>query len=68
MAREVSNRTVIRDFPGEQDDFDPMDIPEGAAQTQLNLASKTAGQLESRRGFRFAGYDSATLVATLTAD
>jgi len=64
MAREPNNRKVIRDFQG-MVEADPMDLPEGASQVQVNLAVRTLGVLETRRGFRFAEYDSVTLITSL---
>lgn len=65
MAR---TRTDIGDFPGLISNADPMDIPNGAAQVQVNLTSRVFGELRTRRGFRDAQFESETTVTDLAAD
>lgn len=68
MARQADNRKIIADFAGEMNNADAADIPEGAAQIQINLTSRTIGELATRKGFRFAAFDDETLITELTAD
>ena len=52
MREPPRPRIVISDFPGLTSNFDPRDLPPGAAQEQINATSETVGELRVRLGMR----------------
>lgn len=63
------NTTIeMADFPGMILNSDAEDIPPGAGVIQVNLTSRRPGELSTRRGFRFAAFDSVTIIESLEAD
>ncbi len=68
MARPPETRVQVEDFPGEVNNADPADIPRGSARVQINLVSRIMGELNVRRGYRPAAFDSQTLISSLAGD
>ncbi len=68
MARPPDMRVQIEDFPGEVNNVDPSDIPRGSSRVQINLVSRVMGELNVRRGFRTAAFDTQTLIPSLLGD
>lgn len=68
MARQPESRIQVEDFPGEVNNADPADIPRGSARIQMNLTSRIMGELNARRGFRIAAFDSQTVINSLLED
>ena len=52
MGQEARVNVEIREFPGLLTDPDQGDIPPGASEEQVNVASSSAGDLTSRGGLR----------------
>jgi len=48
----------LDDFPGLIDNTDPLNIPPGAAQVQINCASYKIGELIIRAGMRPIKFDN----------
>lgn len=57
MAEQTKARLEIRDFPGMITAADPDDIPDGAAEEQINLVSLVPGQMQTRAGYRLVSFD-----------
>lgn len=49
---------MIADFPGIMGNSDPRDLPEGAADDQVNACSIVFGELTIRRGIREVTFDN----------
>jgi hypothetical protein len=43
---------AMKDFAGLINNADPRDLPPGTAQVQVNINSRTSGELNVRRGLR----------------
>lgn len=48
---------AITDFSGLVLDADPVDIPTGAAQDQLNVQSSVPGELTVRQGYKVVQFE-----------
>jgi hypothetical protein len=69
MAERRERATArVNDFQGVIESADPGDIPSGASQMQVNVASRRVGLLESRPGFLPVAFETTTVVSDLTAD
>lgn len=69
MAERREKATVrLTDFPGVIESADAADLPAGASQMQVNVASRRIGLLESRLGFLPVVFETTTVVSDLTAD
>ncbi len=42
---------MLKDFPGFMSNMDPRDIPEGAAEVQVNATCVVQGELQVRLGY-----------------
>ena len=60
MARPPDYSVDIDDFPGMIEAADDGDIPDGASSFQMNVGSRVAGLLETRRGVRPMRFESIT--------
>jgi hypothetical protein len=58
MADRHRTRAEARDFPGMVASADPEDVPEGAAEVQVNVNSLVPGELSTRRGYRPVVFES----------
>lgn len=66
MARDAQK--VIADFGGLDNNSDPDDLPDGTSTVQVNLTSRIRGLLSTRRGYRFAAFETITVVESLEGD
>ena len=66
MARGESME--IGEFPGLVNNADSTDIPDGAGQIQVNLTSRIFGEMTTRKGYRYAAFESTVIVTSLAAD
>ena len=57
MAEPARERKEIRDFPGMITSADPDDIPDGAAEVQVNLISVKPGEMRVRSGYKFVSFE-----------
>lgn len=57
MADLPRAKVEINDFSGLLSHGDPNDIPPGAAQVQLNVSSRTPGELRSRPAWEFLNFE-----------
>lgn len=60
MARPPDQHVDIDDFPGMIEAADDGDLPDGASSFQINIGSRIAGLLETRRGIRPMRFESIT--------
>lgn len=60
MPRQPDNKVSIDNFPGMIEAADDGDIPDGASSFQVNVGSRIAGQLDTRRGVRPMQFESVT--------
>lgn len=58
MAQPPSTSVQIEDFPGLQSGRDPLDIPEGAGEEQVNATCVVMGELQVRRGYRQVTFEN----------
>ena len=52
MAAKPRAQHLIADFPGLQENVDPIDQPQGASEAQVNACSIRIGELTIRHGLR----------------
>lgn len=64
MAKPPETHIDVDDFPGMIEAADDGDIPNGASSLQVNIGSRVAGKLESRRGIRPLTFESTTTFDT----
>lgn len=57
MRDPPRSRLVIADWPGLAGNVDPRDLPQGAAEEQVNMVSDTAGEMRVRLGMRFVTFE-----------
>lgn len=58
----------INDFQGIVEASDPDDLPSGASRTQVNVATRRLGLLQTRRGFLPVPFEVVTILTDLTSD
>lgn len=58
MAKPPDFHVDIDDFPGMIEAADDGDLPDGASSFQINIGSRIAGLLETRRGVRPMRFES----------
>lgn len=58
MAQPARPTVEINDFPGMLSNIDARDLPNGAAESQVNVTSVVAGELRSRLGMREVTFES----------
>ena len=57
MPRPPRTAATANDFPGMFGNFDPRDIPDGAAEEQINLVCIVIGEIRSRLGIIEVEFD-----------
>lgn len=57
MGEKPRRAVEINQFPGLVTDTDRHDLPNGAAQVQVNVTSSTGNELNVRRGFRQVNFE-----------
>ena len=58
----------INEFYGIVDGAGTEDLPPGAAQMQVNVASRRVGTLQTRRGYLPVAFEQTTIISDLTGD
>ena len=58
MVKPAKPTMIAIDFPGMTTNVDPIDLPSGAAEVQINLQSNQYGEMASRRGTRQVTFES----------
>ena len=57
MADLARDAVEMQDFPGLIDNMDPLQIPPGAADQQVNACCIVMGELQVRLGYREVQFD-----------
>ncbi len=57
MSQPAKTSVVMSDFPGIITKADPRDIPEGAAEEQVNARSERTGELTVRPGYQVVKFE-----------
>jgi len=60
MAMPPHTSANLSDFPGFIDNIDPRDVPDGAAELQVNACSIIMGELTIRRGLQEVTFEPTT--------
>jgi hypothetical protein len=58
----------LDDFAGIVESADPLDVPPGSSQFQVNVASRRLGYMQTRRGYLPVAFEQTVIVSSLAAD
>jgi hypothetical protein len=68
MDKRERASVKITDFHGVAIAADAADLPPGASQHQVNVASRRVGQLQTRKGFLPVSFEQTTIISNLAGD